>query len=105
MPPKAAVLPKFALNHSLPKEKQPRFSTINPSLLIFIVNCTSATITIWRSEQFFRTHDEILLFMIVPSENKSAVAYNSRYFLAILSPKAATLVTTFQKGSWESKSH
>lgn len=105
LPPKAAALAKFALNHSLPKEKQPKFSTKNSSLQIFILNYALAAVTFWRSENFFRAHDEILLLMIFLSETKSAVAYNSRYFLAILPPKTATLVATFQKGSWESKRH
>jgi hypothetical protein len=56
----------------------------NPSLQIFIVNYAFAAVTILRSEHFFRTRDEILLSMIILSENKSAVVYNPRYFLAIL---------------------
>jgi hypothetical protein len=102
---KGAVLAAFTLNHSLPKEKQPKFSTKNPSLQISIVNYTLAAVTILRSEHLFPTHDKILLFIIVLSENKSSVAYNSRYFLENFPPKAATLVEIFQKGSWESKRH
>jgi len=74
-PPKAATLAKFALNHSLPKEKQTKFSKKIPSLQIFIVNYAPAAVTIGEAKIF--------------SELRMKFCFSWLFFPKIKAPSAA----------------
>jgi hypothetical protein len=94
LPTKAATLATFTLNHSLPKEKQAKFLQQFNDIK---VNYAYSTVTISRSENFFRTHDKILLFIIVLSKKKSVFACNSRYLLALFAAEGGHAREDFSK--------
>jgi hypothetical protein len=66
------------------------------SLKIFEANCAYAADTISRSQTFFRTHDKILLFILILSA-KRVIACNTQYLIPILPSEAATVLMTLQE--------